>query len=153
MNLIKKPAGSTHSRKRLGRGPGSGVGGTSGKGEKGQNSRSGGGVRPGFEGGQMPLYRRVPRRGFSNYPFKVTAVAVNLADLDSKFQAGDEVNYETLVNKGIIKASAGYVKILGKGEISKALTIRFIDTSASAAEKIKAAGGNVIDTQDEGNGE
>jgi len=153
MSLLKKPVGATKSRKRLGRGPGSGLGNTAGRGEKGQNSRSGGGVRPGFEGGQMPLYRRLPRRGFSNYPFKTTAIAINLKDLDSKYAQNEEVSYESLVLKGIIKPSAGYVKILGNGDITKALTIRYLDISSSAAEKIKAAGGTIIDIQDKSDGE
>lgn len=153
MSLIKKPLGATKNRKRLGRGAASGVGGTAGKGENGQNSRSGGGVRPGFEGGQMPLYRRIARRGFSNYPFKIEAVAINLRELEEKFSAGDEVSYETLVSKRIIKASAGYVKILGSGEVTKALTVKDLDVSASAAEKIKAAGGKVTSQVDETNGQ
>jgi large subunit ribosomal protein L15 len=152
MSLIKKPKGATRPSKRLGRGPASGVGGTSGKGENGQNSRSGGGVRPGFEGGQMPLYRRIAHRGFSNYPFKLDSVAVNLRDLDRVFKAGEEVSYETLVSKKLIKASAGYVKILGSGELTKALTVRDLDISAAAAEKVKSAGGKVISAQDEVNG-
>lgn len=152
MSLIKKPAGATKNRKRLGRGSASGVGCTAGKGENGQNSRSGGGTRPGFEGGQMPLYRRIARRGFSNYPFKVTAVSINLRELDEKFSAGDEISYESLVSKKIIKPSAGYVKILGTGDITKAFTIKDLDISAAAAEKITAAGGKVISIMDETNG-
>lgn len=152
MSLIKKPVGATKNRKRLGRGAASGVGCTAGKGENGQNSRSGGGTRPGFEGGQMPLYRRIARRGFSNYPFKVTAVSINLRELEEKFSAGDEISYETLVSRKIIKASAGYVKILGTGEISKAFTIRDLDISAVAAEKITAAGGKILSVMDETNG-
>lgn len=153
MSMIQKPEGATHYKKRLGRGPGSGVGTTAGRGNKGQNSRSGGGVRPGFEGGQLPLYRRLPRRGFSNHPFKIEAVAVNLKDIDSRFNAGDEVSYEALVDKKLIKASAGYVKILGNGDITKAVTIQYLDISASAAEKIKAAGGKIVDFQEENDGE
>ncbi len=153
MSMIKKPLGATKSRKRLGRGPSSGTGGTSGKGENGQNSRSGGGVRPGFEGGQMPLYRRLPMRGFSNYPFKITAVSVNLRDLEAKFSAGETVSYESLVQKKIIKPSSGYVKILGTGDITKALTIKYLDISASAAEKIKAVGGTITDLQESKDGE
>ena len=152
MNLIKKPQGATKNRKRLGRGAASGVGCTAGKGENGQNSRSGGGTRPGFEGGQMPLYRRIARRGFSNYPFKVTAVSINLRELEEKFMAGDEISYESLVSKKIIKASAGYVKILGSGDISKAFTIKDLDISATAAEKVTAAGGKIITVMDETNG-
>jgi large subunit ribosomal protein L15 len=153
MSLIKKPVGATKSRKRLGRGPSSGVGGTSGKGENGQNSRSGGGVRPGFEGGQMPLYRRIARRGFSNYPFMVTAVPINLRELEEKFSAGDEISYETLVAKKVIKPSAGYVKILARGEVTKAFTVKDLDISEKAAEKIKAAGGKVVSELDENNGQ
>lgn len=152
MSLINKPAGATKNRKRLGRGAASGVGCTAGKGENGQNSRSGGGVRPGFEGGQMPLYRRIARRGFSNYPFKVEAVSINLRELEAKFAAGEEISYESLVTKKIIKPSAGYVKILGDGDVKKAFTVKDLDISASAAEKIKAAGGKILSVMDENNG-
>lgn len=133
--------GSTKAPKRLGRGTGSGVGKTSGKGHKGQNARSGGGVRPGFEGGQMPLSRRLPKRGFTNIWAKEYAV-VNLSDL-SKFKDGDTVNAQTLIEKGIIKKPLDGVKILGNGEISAKLNVSVAKASKSAAEKIEAAGGKI----------
>jgi large subunit ribosomal protein L15 len=148
MSLIKKPEGSTRPRKRLGRGSGSGVGGTSGKGENGQNSRSGGGVRPGFEGGQMPLYRRLPHRGFSNYPFKVEAIAINLNQLSEKFESGETVNWKTLVERNVIKPSQGAIKILANGELTKALTV-CLPVSKAAKAKIEKAGGKVELEQDE----
>jgi large subunit ribosomal protein L15 len=100
MNMIHVPAGATRQKKRIGRGPGSGTGKTSGKGHKGQNARSGGGVRPGFEGGQMPLYRRIARRGFSNYRFKIENLPVNLDRLSAAFEAGAEVDLEALKKGG-----------------------------------------------------
>lgn len=148
MSLINKPAGATRPRKRLGRGSGSGVGGTAGKGENGQNSRSGGGVRPGFEGGQMPLYRRLPHRGFSNYPFKVEAVAINLGQLSEKYEAGESVTWVSLVERNLIKASMGAIKILANGELTKALTV-CLPVSKAAQVKIEKAGGKVELEQDE----
>ena len=148
MSLIKKPLGATKPRKRLGRGQGSGVGGTAGKGENGQNSRSGGGVRPGFEGGQMPLYRRLPHRGFSNYPFKVESVAINLAQLNDKFNAGESVTWIALVERNIIKPAMGAIKILANGELTKALTV-CLPVSSAARAKIEKAGGKVELEQDE----
>jgi len=151
MNLIKKPLGATRPIKRLGRGQGSGVGGTAGKGNNGQNSRSGGGVRPGFEGGQMPLYRRIARRGFSNYPFKVEAAAVNLAQLSDKFETGEQVTWMSLVERNVIKASVEAVKILANGELNKKLIV-CLPVSAAAKAKIEKAGGTVKLEQDEENG-
>ncbi len=139
---LHAPKGATKNKKRLGRGIGSGRGKTAGKGHKGQNARSGGGVRPGFEGGQMPLFRRIARRGFSNYPFKVVYAIVNLEDLDG-FAAGEKVTKESLVEKGLLKKRCGLVKILGKGEISKKLEVEIDKVSASAREKIEKAGGTV----------
>lgn len=133
--------GSTKAPKRLGRGTGSGVGKTSGKGHKGQNARSGGGVRPGFEGGQMPLSRRLPKRGFTNIWAKEYAV-INLSDL-TKFNDGDTVNAQTLIEKGVIKKPLDGVKILGNGEITTKLTVAVAKISKSAAEKIEAAGGKI----------
>lgn len=133
--------GSTKAPKRLGRGIGSGVGKTSGKGHKGQNARSGGGVRPGFEGGQMPLSRRLPKRGFTNIFAKEYAV-INLSDL-SKFKDGDTVSAQTLIEKGVIKKPLDGVKVLGNGQISAKLTIVAAKVSKSAAEKIQAAGGKI----------
>lgn len=132
--------GSTHAKKRIGRGTGSGQGCTSGKGHKGQKARAGGGVRPGFEGGQTPLHRRLPqRRGFRNINRKEFAI-VNLADLD-RFEAGTEVTPELLKQSGLINDVMDGVKILGEGEITKALTVCAHKFSKSAEEKLKTAGG------------
>ncbi|MDW7674583.1 MAG: 50S ribosomal protein L15 [Bacillota bacterium] len=141
LHELKPAAGSRHEATRKGRGIGSGLGKTSGRGHKGQKSRSGGGVRPGFEGGQMPLQQRVPKRGFTNI-FKKEIVVVNIIDLD-RFAEGAEVNPETLKEVGLIKSVKDGVKILGKGEIAKPLTVRVHAISKSAAEKIEAAGGKV----------
>ncbi len=143
MAFLKRPDGATKQKKRLGRGPGSGNGTTAGKGTKGQNARSGGGVRPGFEGGQMPLYRRIARRGFSNYPFKQEYTAINLSTLEKKFAKGDTVSFETLREKGIIGANEQLVKILGEGDLTKKLTVSGLKVSKSARAKIEAAGGTV----------
>ena len=135
-----KPAeGSTHRKKIVGRGIGSGVGKTSGRGHKGQKARSGGGVRPGFEGGQMPLYRRLPKRGFTNI-FAKKYVAVNVEVLD-KFNDGDEVTAESLLEKGIISKTLDGVKFLGRGEVTKKVTVKVAKISESAKEKIEKAGG------------
>ncbi|WP_168123584.1 50S ribosomal protein L15 [Paenibacillus sp. HB172176] len=132
-------AGSTSAPKRKGRGIGSGNGKTSGKGHKGQNARSGGGVRPGFEGGQNPLYRRVPKRGFNN-PFRKEYAIVNIEDLNS-FAAGTEVTPEVLSEQGIVKNPLAGIKILGNGELKVSLTVKASKFSQSAVEKIQAAGG------------
>jgi len=139
LSNLKPAAGSTKNRKRIGRGPGSGSGKTSGKGHKGQNARSGGGVKPGFEGGQMPLQRRLPKRGFTSLNKKVYAL-VNLRDLDA-FEAGAIVDIEALGKAGLISSVKDGVKILADGDISKALTVQAHKFSKSAAEKIEAAGG------------
>ncbi len=131
--------GTRHAKKRVGRGMGSGNGKTSGRGHKGQGSRSGGGVRPGFEGGQMPLTRRVPKRGFHN-PFRTRFIPVNLDGLD-RFDSGQEVSPEVLRELGLV--GRGLVKILGRGELSKPLTVKAHGFSRSAVEKIEAAGGSV----------
>ena len=136
---LKHAEGSTHRKKIVGRGIGSGVGKTSGRGHKGQKARSGGGVRPGFEGGQMPLYRRLPKRGFTNI-FAKKYVAVNVEVLD-KFNDGDEVTAESLLEKGIISKTLDGVKILGRGEVTKKLTVKVAKVSESAKEKIEKAGG------------
>ncbi|MGM9937572.1 MAG: 50S ribosomal protein L15 [Candidatus Ornithomonoglobus sp.] len=138
---LKPQAGSTHRKKIIGRGIGSGVGKTSGRGQKGQKARSGGGVRPGFEGGQMPLYRRLPKRGFHNN-FAKKFVAVNVEVLD-KFNDGDEVTAETLLAKGIISKELDGVKLLGRGEVTKKVTVKVAKVSESAKEKIEKAGGKV----------
>lgn len=136
---LKPVEGSTHRKKIVGRGIGSGVGKTSGKGHKGQNARSGGGVRPGFEGGQMPLYRRLPKRGFTNI-FAKKYVAVNVEVLD-KFNDGDVVTAETMLEKGIISKTLDGVKLLGRGEVTKKVDVKVAKISASAKEKIEKAGG------------
>ena len=125
--------------KRKGRGPGTGNGKTAGKGHKGQNARSGGGVRPGFEGGQMPIYRRLPKRGFTNI-FAKQYVTVNVEALD-KFEKGAEVTAELLKEMGIISKVKDGIKILGRGEITKPLTVKAAKFTESAASKIEAAGG------------
>ena len=140
LNELKPAAGSSEKAWRKGRGPGSGNGKTAGKGHKGQNARSGGGVRPGFEGGQIPMYRRLPKRGFTNDMFKKVYAVINVADLD-RFEEGTEVTVETLIAEGIIKDVKSGVKVLGNGEITKKLTVKANVFSASAKEKIEAAGG------------
>lgn len=150
MSILRVPAGAIRQKKRIGRGAGSGTGKTSGKGHKGQNARSGGGVRPGFEGGQMPLYRRIARRGFSNYPFKVEYIPLNLDRLSAAFEAGATVNLDALKSVGLVSRNASWVKILGRGEIDKALTITDLRVSAGAQAKIEAAGGSVTTSAAEG---
>ena len=141
MAQIVKPAGATTRKTIVGRGASS-KGRACGRGHDGQNSRSGGGVRLGFEGGQMPLYRRLARRGFSNYPFKVERQAISVAELDRVFAEGETVSAETLKAKGLIKGQVE-AKILSDGEIAKKLVVDGVKISAAAAEKIKAAGGEV----------
>ena len=131
--------GSRHPKKRLGRGIGSGTGKTSARGHKGQNARSGGGVRPGFEGGQNPLYRRLPKRGFLNRTRKEYAI-VNLEELN-RFAVGTEVTPEVLLETGIVKNPKSGIKILGDGEITVQLTVKANKFSQSAVDKIEAAGG------------
>lgn len=140
LHELKPAAGSTTAPKRLGRGVGSGLGKTSGKGHKGAKARSGGGKRPGFEGGQMPLYRRVPKRGFSNYPFKTIYETVNVERLDV-FEDGTVVTPELLIEKGIIRKVNDGVKILGNGDLTKKLTVKAAKFTATAKEKIEAVGG------------
>lgn len=142
MAQIKAPKGANVKNTVVGRGASS-KGRTCGKGFNGQNARSGGGVRPGFEGGQMPLYRRVARRGFSNYPFKKEYVAVSLDTLNEVFKDGETVNLQALKDYCIVKGINTDAKILANGEISKKLVIEGLKVSASAAEKIKAAGGEI----------
>jgi large subunit ribosomal protein L15 len=132
--------GSTASRKRVGRGPGSGLGKTSGKGHKGHKARTGGQTNPGFEGGQMPMYRRLPKRGFTN-PFKVVAQVVNLGQL--KKVGGTDVSPETLYSAGLIGKVDLPVKLLGTGDAERAYTVRGVAISASARAKIEAAGGKI----------
>ena len=127
-------------RKRVGRGPGSGLGKTSGKGQKGQNARSGGGVRPGFEGGQLPLFRRLPKRGFSNAKFKTVYAVINLSDLN-KFEDGAIVTPEILKEMGILKNQLDGVKVLGNGNLEKKLTVKAHRFSKTAIEAIEKMGG------------
>ncbi len=140
-NLSPNP-GSTRQRKRLGRGPGSGHGKTAGRGHKGYKARSGSGVKPGFEGGQMPLQRRLPKRGFHNI-FRVEYALVSLTQLDS-FEAGAEITTESLAAAGIVRTGMP-VKVLANGEISKAVTLKVEKISGSARAKVEAAGGSVLD--------
>ena len=140
LSNLKPARGSTQSRKRVGRGPGSGLGKTSGKGHKGHKARTGGGTNPGFEGGQMPMYRRLPKRGFTN-PFRVENQVVNLSDL-KKVSAGD-VSPETLYSAGLIGKPDAPVKLLGTGDADRAYTVRGVAFSASARAKIEAAGGKI----------
>jgi len=142
---IKAPKGANKNRKRLGKGPSSGTGKTAGKGHKGQKARSGGGVTPGFEGGQMPLFRRVAARGFSNYPFKKEYQAVNLDMLEKFYNEGETVNETTLIEKGLIKKSEKLIKILGNGEITKKLDVEITAISQSAKAKIEKAGGKIVE--------
>ena len=140
LSNLKPAPGSTQSRKRLGRGIGSGLGKTSGKGHKGHKARTGGSTNPGFEGGQTPLYRRLPKRGFTN-PFKVTAEPVNLAKL--KLLAGTDVTPETLHAAGLISHADTAVKLLGSGDADRAYAVKGMPVSASAKAKIEAAGGRI----------
>lgn len=140
LNNLKPAKGSTHKKKRVGRGPGSGLGKTSGRGHKGQKSRSGYSSRPGFEGGQMPLQRRLPKRGFTNI-FKKEWTEVSLAKLDASFNAGDEITPELLRERGLIKKAKHDLVILGSGELTKGLKISAHRFTKKAKEKIEAAGG------------
>ena len=132
--------GSTKVAKRIGRGHGSGNGKTAGKGHKGQKARSGGSIRPGFEGGQMPLQRRVPKRGFNNI-FAAKAAIVNLGDIDARFEAGAVVDAQALMDCGLAKDCKNGVKVLGNGEMTKSLTIQAKSFSKTAQNKIEGAGG------------
>ncbi len=127
-------------RKRRGRGPGSGNGKTSGKGQKGQNARSGGGVRPGFEGGQLPLYRRLSKRGFNNYNFQTVYATVNVGDLE-RFEEGTVVTKKLLIESGLVKKELDGIKILGNGELTKKLTVKANKFSSTAKTKIENVGG------------
>jgi large subunit ribosomal protein L15 len=140
LSNLKPPKGAKHAKKRIGRGQGSGNGKTAGRGHKGAKSRAGFKFKRGFEGGQMPLHRRVPKRGFHN-PFRVEYEVVNLDLLAVKFEAGATVTPDLLRERGLVPRGTRPVKILARGEIGKALTIRAHKFSGKAAEKIKAAGG------------
>ncbi len=144
LNELSPAEGSKHRKKRVGRGESSGWGKTAGKGSNGQKARTGGGVRPGFEGGQMPLIIRAPKRGFSNARFKTVFTVLNVADLERIFDANEEVTIDSLYEKGAIKKVLnGGVKILADGEITKSLTVKVQKVSEQAKAKIEAVGGKV----------
>ena len=140
LNNLRPAEGSTHKKKRVGRGPGSGLGKTAGRGTKGQKSRSGYSGKTGFEGGQMPLQRRLPKRGFTNI-FKKEWIEVSLASLERSFEAGDDVTPELMHARGVIAKGKGGVVVLGSGDITKALRVSAHRFTKSAREKIEAAGG------------
>ncbi len=140
LHSLQPAPGAVKTRKRVGRGVGSGLGKTSGRGQKGQNSRSGGGVRIGFEGGQSPLFRRIPKRGFSNARFKTTYAVINLSDLD-KFENGTTVTPELLKEMGLIKQSLDGIKVLGNGTLTKKLNVKAHKFSNVAKEQIEKLGG------------
>ena len=135
----KKNIGATHAKKRVGHGPGSGLGKTSGRGQKGQKARSGGSINPVFEGGQLPLYRRLPKRGFSNYPFKKEYAVINLSDLNV-FEDGTVVTPALLKERGIVKKQLSGIKVLGEGQLEKKLTVQAHKFSKSAIDKINESG-------------
>ena len=140
MKLNELQNANATARKRVGRGPGSGTGKTSGKGHKGQNARSGGGVRPGFEGGQLPLFRRLSKRGFNNYNFRTVYATVNVGDLE-RFEEGTTVTKELLIEVGLVKKELDGIKILGNGELTKKLTVKADKFSSTAKAKIENVGG------------
>jgi len=142
LNELKSPAGATHKPKRVGRGMGSGMGKTSTRGQKGQKSRSGGGTRPGFEGGQMPLQRRLPKRGFNNKKFRTEYAIVNVGDLNC-FEDGTVVTAELLRDAGLVKKTEHNIKILGNGDLEKNLTVQAQKFTKTAEEKITSTGGRV----------
>jgi large subunit ribosomal protein L15 len=140
LNNLRPPKGAKHKKSRVGRGPGSGHGKTAGRGEKGAQSRSGFSYKRGFEGGQMPLHRRLPKRGFTN-PFRVEYAVVNLDTLVEVFDAGSDVTPDVLRERGLVRDARALIKVLGRGECGKKLTVRAHKFSGTAAEKIAAAGG------------
>jgi large subunit ribosomal protein L15 len=144
LNNLSPNKGAKHRRKRLGKGESSGLGKTAGRGNKGHKARSGGGVRPGFEGGQMPLARRLPKKGFNNAQFKTRYAIVNVGDLQEKFEGG-VVDESSLRTAGLVSGAWDGVKILGDGELSRKLTVQVDKVSATAREKIVAAGGEVVE--------
>ena len=148
LNNLKPTDGSTHKKKRVGRGPGSGLGKTAGRGHKGQKSRSGYSSKIGFEGGQMPLQRRLPKRGFTNI-FKKKWIEISLAKLEESFNAGDEITPEVLHTRGLIKKAKHDLVILGTGEMSKALKISAHRFTKTAKDKIEKAGGSITEIKKE----
>jgi large subunit ribosomal protein L15 len=141
LSNLKPAAGAKKNKKRVGRGPGSGSGKTSSRGHKGAQSRSGYSYKRGFEGGQMPLHRRVPKRGFNNTAFRIEYAVVNLDQLESVFDAGATVDADTLRKAGLVRSKQSRIKILARGEVTKALTVHAHKFSGKAAEKLAAAGG------------
>jgi len=139
LHELEKNIGAKHSKKRVGRGSGSDLGKTSGRGQKGQKARSGGSINPVFEGGQLPLYRRLPKRGFSNYPFKKEYAVINLSDLNV-FEDGTVVTPALLKEKGIVKKQLSGIKVLGEGQLDKKLTVQAHKFSKSAMDKINESG-------------
>lgn len=139
LHELEKNIGATHARKRVGRGPGSGLGKTCGRGQKGQKARSGGSINPVFEGGQLPLYRRLPKRGFSNAKFKIVYAVVNVEDLN-RFEDGTVVTPALLKETGLVKNQLAGIKVLGNGNLGKKLTIQANKFTASALEKIEKSG-------------
>jgi large subunit ribosomal protein L15 len=146
LNNLRSPNGATHKKKRLGRGPGSGLGKTSGKGHKGQKSRSGYSQKIGFEGGQMPLHRRLPKRGFTNI-FKKQWIEISLAKLEQSFDSGEEITPEVLHQRGLIKKAKHDLVVLGNGELTKALNISAHRFTKAAREKIERAGGTATEVK------
>lgn len=144
LHELKNVKGAVHRKKRVGCGEGGGHGKTSGRGGKGQTARSGGSIRPGFEGGQMPLYRKLPHRGFNNYNFRVEYPVINVGDLASLDASVTEVNAEVLASAGLIRGGVSTVKILGTGELTRALKVTAAKFSESAKAKIEKAGGQAI---------
>jgi len=143
LHQLSNPKGAKKDSRRRGCGVGSGHGKTSGRGNKGMKARSGGGVRPGFEGGQMPLYRKLPHRGFNNYKFRVEYATVNVGDLEALGM--DEITRDDLVIAGLVRANAPLVKILGTGEIAKKIVVKADKFSETAVKKIEAAGGKAVE--------
>ena len=142
LHELSPKEGAVKSKKRVGRGIGSGLGKTSGKGHKGQNARSGGGVRPGFEGGQLPLFRRLSKRGFNNYNFRTVYAVVNVGDLE-RFEDGTTVTIEMLKESGLVNKELDGIKILGNGKLTKKLTVKANKFSNTAKEKIESVGGKI----------
>lgn len=145
LHELKNVPGAIHRKKRVGCGEGGGHGKTSGRGGKGQSARSGSSIRPGFEGGQMPLYRKLPHRGFNNYNFRVTYAIINVGDLARLDDSVTEVNADTLAQAGLIRPDGRKIKILGDGELSRALKVTAAKFSDSAKAKIEKAGGQVLE--------
>ena len=136
LHELEKNIGATHAKKRVGRGSGSGLGKTSGRGQKGQKARSGGSINPVFEGGQLPLFRRLSKRGFNNYNFRTVYATVNVGDLE-RFEEGTTVTKELLIEVGLVKKELDGIKVLGNGELTKKLTVKADKFSSSAKEKIE----------------